>query len=54
MKLGSLDAGDQTFHSLPDEVVHGEDVDFVVYLERCGQGSWQAVSTWMIPSAEHR
>jgi hypothetical protein len=36
------------------ELVHGEDADFVAYQRKFGDGLWQTVSTWMIPSTECR
>jgi len=36
------------------EVVHGEDADFVAYQRDAGNGHWQTVSSWMIPSVEYR
>jgi hypothetical protein len=36
------------------ELVHGEDADFIAYQRKFGDGRWQTVSTWMIPSTEYR
>ena len=36
------------------EVVHREDADFVAYQRDAGNGHWQTVSSWMIPSVDHR
>jgi len=36
------------------EFVRDEDADFVAYQQKCGDGFWQAVSTWMIPRTECR
>jgi hypothetical protein len=37
------------------EVVRGEDdADFVAYQQKSGEGLWQTVSTWLIPSTEYR
>lgn len=36
------------------ESVRDEDADFVAYQQRCGDGSWQTVSTWIIPRRECR
>jgi hypothetical protein len=36
------------------EFVHGEDADFVAYQRGAGNGRSQTVSSWMIPSADHR
>jgi len=36
------------------EVVHGEDADFVAYQRDAGNGHWQTVSSWMIPSVDYR
>ena len=32
------------------ELVHAEDADFVAYQRDAGNGRWQTVSSWMIPS----
>jgi hypothetical protein len=47
----------QTKHSIKShryELVHGEDADFIAYQRKFGDGRWQTVSTWMIPSTEYR
>ena len=47
----------QTKHSIKShryELVHGEDADFIAYQRKFGDGLWQTVSTWMIPSTEYR
>jgi hypothetical protein len=36
------------------ELVHGEDVDFIAYQRKSGDGLWQTISTWMIPRTECR
>jgi hypothetical protein len=36
------------------ELVHCDDADFVAYQRDTGNGRWQTVSTWMVPSADHR
>ncbi len=36
------------------QLVHGEDADFVAYQRDAGNGRWQTVSNWMVPSADHR
>ena len=36
------------------ELVHREDVDFIAYRRKFGDGLWQTVSTWMIPRREYR
>jgi hypothetical protein len=36
------------------ELVLGEDVDFVASQRDTGNGRWQTVSAWMVPSADHR
>jgi len=36
------------------ELVHGEDADFVAYQRNAGNGRWQTVSSWMVPSTDDR
>jgi len=36
------------------ELVHGEEADFVAYQRDAGNGRWQTVSRWMVPSADQR
>jgi hypothetical protein len=36
------------------ELVHAEDVDFIAYQRKSGDGPWQTVSTWMIPRMDCR
>jgi hypothetical protein len=33
------------------ELVHGDDADFVAYQRQLGNGTWQTLSTWMVPHA---
>jgi hypothetical protein len=45
----------QTKHAIKShryEFLHDEDADFITYQQKCGDGFWQAVSTWMIPRTE--
>jgi hypothetical protein len=47
----------QSRHSIEShryELVHGEDADFVTYQRKFGDGRWQTVSIWMIPSTDYR
>jgi hypothetical protein len=42
----------QTKHSIKShryEFLHDEDADVIAYQQKCGDGVWQTVSTWMIP-----
>ena len=36
------------------ELLHGEDADFVAYQRNAGNGRWQTLATWMIPTAGRR
>jgi hypothetical protein len=36
------------------ELVHGDDEEFVAYQRRLGDGAWQTLSRWMIPSNHYR
>ncbi len=40
---------EQSIEFRRDEVVHGEDADFVAYQRKCADDLWQTVSIWMIP-----
>ena len=35
------------------ELVHCTDADFIAYQRDAGNGRWQTISTWMVPSADH-
>jgi hypothetical protein len=36
------------------EFVHGDDSEFIVYQRQLGDGVWQTLSRWMIPSTDCR
>jgi hypothetical protein len=35
------------------EFVHGDDSEFIVYQRQLGDGVWQTLSRWMIPSTDY-
>jgi hypothetical protein len=36
------------------ELVHGDDAEFIAYQQQLGDGVWQTLSSWMIPSTDCR
>jgi hypothetical protein len=36
------------------EFVHSDDSEFIVYQRQLGDGGWQTLSRWMIPSKDCR
>jgi hypothetical protein len=36
------------------EFVHGDDSEFIVYQRQLGDGVWQTLSRWMVPSTHYR